>query len=81
MRGALITVEGVEGSGKSTQCARLAQYLTSRGTEVVQTSEPDEAEHRRLPEPAQHKLQNLSQACDRTHSGCLRACRSGGSFR
>jgi len=41
MRGALITVEGVEGSGKSTQCARLAQYLTSRGTEVVQTSEPD----------------------------------------
>ena len=41
MRGALITVEGVEGSGKSTQCARLAQYLTSRGSEVVQTSEPD----------------------------------------
>ncbi|HET8530194.1 MAG TPA: dTMP kinase [Methylomirabilota bacterium] len=41
MRGALITVEGVEGSGKSTQCARLAQYLTRRGIEVVQTSEPD----------------------------------------
>ena len=41
MRGALITVEGVEGSGKSTQCGRLAQYLTRRGIEVVQTSEPD----------------------------------------
>lgn len=41
MRGALITVEGVEGSGKSTQCARLARHLTSRGIEVVQTSEPD----------------------------------------
>jgi dTMP kinase len=41
MRGALITVEGVEGSGKSTQCARLAHYLTTRGIEVVQTSEPD----------------------------------------
>src|SRR5689334_25401739 len=41
MRGALITVEGVEGSGKSTQCAWLARHLTSRGIEVVQTSEPD----------------------------------------
>ena len=41
MRGALVTVEGVEGSGKSTQCARLAQHLTSRGIEVVLTSEPD----------------------------------------
>jgi dTMP kinase len=41
MRRALITVEGVEGSGKSTQCVRLAQHLTRRGIEVVQTSEPD----------------------------------------
>ncbi len=41
MRGALITVEGVEGSGKSTQCARLAAHLTARGIEGVLTSEPD----------------------------------------
>lgn len=41
MRGALITVEGVEGSGKSTQCARLAEHLTKRGIEIVLTSEPD----------------------------------------
>ena len=41
MRGALVTVEGVEGSGKSTQCARLARHLSDRGLEVVQTSEPD----------------------------------------
>src|SRR5262249_34759812 len=41
MRGVLISVEGVEGSGKSTQCARLAEGLRSRGLEVVLTSEPD----------------------------------------
>lgn len=41
MRGALMTVEGVEGSGKSTQCRRLAALLRGRGLEVVETSEPD----------------------------------------
>jgi dTMP kinase len=41
MSALLITVEGVEGSGKSTQCARLAQYLSGLGHEVVRTSEPD----------------------------------------
>lgn len=41
MRGVLVTVEGVEGSGKSTQCRRLAARLRSRGLDVVLTSEPD----------------------------------------
>src|SRR5688572_389730 len=41
MRGALITVEGVEGSGKTTQCRRLADRLRGRGLEVIETSEPD----------------------------------------
>ena len=41
MPAVLITVEGVEGSGKSTQCARLEQHLSGRGLQVVRTSEPD----------------------------------------
>jgi dTMP kinase len=41
MAGLLITLEGVEGSGKSTQCQRLGDALRDRGHEVVLTSEPD----------------------------------------
>jgi dTMP kinase len=41
MRGLFISVEGVEGSGKSTHCRRLGQWLTARGLRVVLTSEPD----------------------------------------
>ena len=41
MRGVLITFEGVEGSGKTTQLTRLRRYLTQQGHRVEQTSEPD----------------------------------------
>src|SRR5215470_8099843 len=41
MHGLLVTVEGVEGSGKSTQCKRLTEALRSRGFDVVPTREPD----------------------------------------
>ena len=39
-RGWLITFEGGEGSGKSTQISRLAQHLTNRGFTVLTTREP-----------------------------------------
>jgi len=38
--GKFITFEGVEGVGKTTQCARLRKYLESKGIEVVLTREP-----------------------------------------
>src|SRR3990170_3459898 len=41
MAGSLITVEGVEGSGKTTQCRLLAAWLRRRGHRVRETSEPD----------------------------------------
>jgi dTMP kinase len=40
-RGRLITVEGVEGAGKSTQVEGLRAWLAERGVPVVATSEPD----------------------------------------
>ncbi len=41
MPGLLISVEGVEGSGKTTQCRLLAQWLRDLGHRVLETSEPD----------------------------------------
>jgi dTMP kinase len=38
--GAFISFEGVEGSGKSSQIARIARRLASSGREVVTTREP-----------------------------------------
>jgi dTMP kinase len=40
MTGRFVVVEGGDGSGKSTQCARLVASLRARGVDVVATVEP-----------------------------------------
>jgi len=40
MSGALITIEGIEGCGKTTQLGRLKTHLEVRGYEVLVTREP-----------------------------------------
>jgi dTMP kinase len=39
-RGQFVTVEGIEGAGKSTQLKRLCSRLQAQGTEVLVTREP-----------------------------------------
>jgi dTMP kinase len=39
-RGVFITFEGIEGSGKTTQLARLAKFLREKGYRVMETREP-----------------------------------------
>ncbi len=40
MNGILITIEGIEGSGKTTQAIKLESYLKSSGYPVLRTFEP-----------------------------------------
>jgi dTMP kinase len=40
LKGVLISFEGIEGAGKSTQAAMLAEYLKTQGYNVIKTEEP-----------------------------------------
>ncbi len=57
-RGYLITFEGSEGSGKSTQVARLAERFRAANYEVVTTREPGGTE---IGEQIRHILMHASQ--------------------
>ncbi|MDP0560676.1 MAG: dTMP kinase, partial [Candidatus Thioglobus sp.] len=39
-KGKFITIDGVEGSGKSTQIDLICSYLQRKGVDVVRTREP-----------------------------------------
>lgn len=68
VRGRFIALEGGEGTGKSTQATRLADWLRSRGRQVIITREPGgtrEAEALRelLMGGSETTWRPLSQAC------------------
>jgi dTMP kinase len=47
-RGMLIVVEGIDGSGKSTQAIMLAEWLSKKGKKVILTREPYTKKLRKL---------------------------------
>jgi len=76
MQGKFITLEGPEGSGKSTQAQRLAERLTEQGIDVFCTREPGGTV---LGEEIRAILQHSragEEPCERTELLLFEACRS-----
>lgn len=65
-RGKFITFEGTDDCGKSTQLRRLAEYLSQRGYEVVQSREPGgcEVSERIRQLVLDPRLQGMSAECE-----------------
>lgn len=57
-RGRLIALEGLDGCGKTTQAARIAEALRARGRDVVPTREPSAG-------PIGRKIRELARAGER----------------
>lgn len=63
-RGIFITVEGIEGVGKSTQVKLIAEHLRQQGRSVVETREPGGTEIGELIRELVLNKGHLSMACD-----------------
>ena len=59
-RGLLIVFEGIDGSGKSTQIAKLATYLQKQGYEVVCFQEPSQGKWGKLIREKARQVASLS---------------------
>ena len=74
-QGRFVTLEGLDGSGKTTQLSLLAEHLRSRGLEVCETREPGGTDTgERLREILLEK--NAHAVCDQTELLLLFAARA-----
>lgn len=72
-RGTLITVDGLDGCGKSTQAELLADYFMTKGFKVFHTSEPGGTPLGKELKTILHDQKSLSQ---KVRIGLLLACRA-----